>query len=61
VGSIQPILKKLRSKAAISDEDLNALQVHVDVLERLTSAAGSHHHTTTHHDTTVRTPLEEEA
>ena len=38
----QEILAKLQKKAAVSDQEMQLLQQHIDILEK--AAAGSHHH-----------------
>jgi hypothetical protein len=38
------ILEKLRAKAQLNDEELHALQIHVDELERRRLAARDTHH-----------------
>ena len=51
--AISEIVNKLRNKAQISDEELNELQMHIDVLERANLRARTHHDTTTHHHTSA--------
>lgn len=51
--AVSEILNKLRNKAEISDEELNELQMHIDVLERADLRARTHHDTTTHHHTSA--------
>jgi len=43
---VQPIVDKLRKRAAITDDELRQLQQDIDLLEL--AAQGSHHHH--HHD-----------
>lgn len=60
MAEIKGIIKKLKSKAEITDDELTALQVHVDVLERLAQRSKTHHDTTTHHHTSALAQTEEE-
>ena len=47
---IDAIMRRLQTRAALSEEELGDLQAHIDQVER--AGSSSHHDTTSHHHTT---------